>query len=178
MQHFDLYSKYSILITIFALLKFLFRESKFHPDPRSSPLSLSRLKIHSSQHRTHYQERHLLSVIRQSDRPDFFHIPHQAKVLVIWIPHRLRQTVAWAFSMGDLNAPEVTLPRGFQERLKLHHFLMHRVVIFQVWSTSHRFSDHVLSLVIACVLSLSPTSKVLLPRFHSSHLSILLVLSL
>ena len=48
MQHFDLYSKYSILITIFALLKFLFRESKFHPDPRSSPLSLSRLKIHSS----------------------------------------------------------------------------------------------------------------------------------
>ena len=48
MQHFDLYSKYSILITIFVLLKFLFRESKFHPDPRSSPLSLSRLKIHSS----------------------------------------------------------------------------------------------------------------------------------
>ena len=48
MQHFDLYSKYSILITIFALLNFLFRESKFHPDPRSSPLSLSRLKIHSS----------------------------------------------------------------------------------------------------------------------------------
>ena len=48
MQHFDLYSKYSILITIFALLKFLFRESKFHPDPRSSPPSLSRLKIHSN----------------------------------------------------------------------------------------------------------------------------------
>ena len=39
MQHFDLYNKYSILITIFALLKLLFRESKFHPDPRSSPLS-------------------------------------------------------------------------------------------------------------------------------------------
>ena len=39
MQHFDLYNKYSILITIFALLKFLFRESKFHSDPRSSPLS-------------------------------------------------------------------------------------------------------------------------------------------
>ena len=38
MQHFDLYNKYSILITIFALLKLLFRESKFHPDPRSSPL--------------------------------------------------------------------------------------------------------------------------------------------
>ena len=37
MQHFDLYNKYSILITIFALLKLLFRESKFHPDPRSSP---------------------------------------------------------------------------------------------------------------------------------------------
>ena len=36
-QHFDLYTKYSILITIFALLKLLFRESKFHPDPRSSP---------------------------------------------------------------------------------------------------------------------------------------------
>ena len=36
MQHFDLYNKYSILITIFALLKLLFRESKFHPDPRSS----------------------------------------------------------------------------------------------------------------------------------------------
>ena len=39
MQHFDLYNKFSILITIFALLKLLFRESKFHPDPRSSPLS-------------------------------------------------------------------------------------------------------------------------------------------
>ena len=38
MQHFDLYNKYSILITIFALLKLLFRESKFHTDPRSSPL--------------------------------------------------------------------------------------------------------------------------------------------
>ena len=37
MQHFDLYNKYSILITIFALLKLLFRESRFHPDPRSSP---------------------------------------------------------------------------------------------------------------------------------------------
>ena len=37
MQHFDLYNKYSILITIFALLRLLFRESKFHPDPRSSP---------------------------------------------------------------------------------------------------------------------------------------------
>ena len=48
MQHFDLYNKYSILITIFALLIFLFRESKFHSDPRSSPLSLSRLKIHPS----------------------------------------------------------------------------------------------------------------------------------
>ena len=48
MQHFDLYSKYSILITIFDSLKFLFRESRFHPDPRSSPPSLSRLKIHSN----------------------------------------------------------------------------------------------------------------------------------
>ena len=37
MQHFDLYNNYSILITIFALLKLLFRESWFHPDPRSSP---------------------------------------------------------------------------------------------------------------------------------------------
>ena len=48
MQHFDLYSKYSILITIFDSLKFLFREPRFHPDPHSSPLSLSRLKIHSN----------------------------------------------------------------------------------------------------------------------------------
>ena len=46
MQHFDLYNKYSILVTIFVLLKILFRESKFHSDPRSSPPSLSRLKIH------------------------------------------------------------------------------------------------------------------------------------
>ena len=38
MQYFDLYNKYSTLITIFAFLKLLFRESKFHPDPRSSPL--------------------------------------------------------------------------------------------------------------------------------------------
>ena len=48
MQHFHLYSKYSILITIFDSLKFLFRESRFHPDPHSSPSSLSRLKIHSN----------------------------------------------------------------------------------------------------------------------------------
>ena len=48
MQHFDLYSKYSILITTFDSLKFLFRESRFHPDPQSSPPSLSRLKIHSN----------------------------------------------------------------------------------------------------------------------------------
>ena len=47
MQHFDLYSKYSILITIFDLLNFFFRESKFHPDPHSSSPSLSRLQIHS-----------------------------------------------------------------------------------------------------------------------------------
>ena len=46
MQHFHLYSKYSILITIFDSLKFLFRESKFHSDPHSSPPPLSRLKIH------------------------------------------------------------------------------------------------------------------------------------
>ena len=46
MQHFDLYSKYRILITIFDSLKFLFRESKFHPDPHSSSPSLSRLQIH------------------------------------------------------------------------------------------------------------------------------------
>ena len=48
MQHFDLYSIYNILITIFDSLKFLSRESKFHPDPRSSPPSLSRFKIHSN----------------------------------------------------------------------------------------------------------------------------------
>ena len=48
MQHFDLYSKYSILITIFDSLNFFFRESRFHPDPHSSPPYLSRLKIHSN----------------------------------------------------------------------------------------------------------------------------------
>ena len=48
MQHLDLYSKYSILITISDSLKFLFRESRFHPDSHSSPPSLSRLKISSS----------------------------------------------------------------------------------------------------------------------------------
>ena len=48
MQHFDLYSKYSILITISDSLKFLFREPRFHPDSHSSPPSLSRLKISSS----------------------------------------------------------------------------------------------------------------------------------
>ena len=37
MQHFDLYSKYSILITISDSLKFLFREPRFHPDSHSSP---------------------------------------------------------------------------------------------------------------------------------------------
>ena len=49
MQHLDPYSKYSILITISDSLKFLFRESRFHPDSHSSPPSLSRLKI-SSKH--------------------------------------------------------------------------------------------------------------------------------
>ena len=44
MQHFDLYSKYSILITISDSLKFLFREPRFYPNSRSSPPSLSRLK--------------------------------------------------------------------------------------------------------------------------------------
>ena len=45
MQHFDLYSKYSILITIFDSLKFLFREPRFHPSSPSSPFPcLSRLK--------------------------------------------------------------------------------------------------------------------------------------
>ena len=48
MQHFDLYSKYSILITISDSLKFLFREPRFHPDSHSSPPSLSRLKISSN----------------------------------------------------------------------------------------------------------------------------------
>ena len=44
-QHFHLFSKYSILITISDSLKFLFREPRFHPDPHSSLPSLSRLKI-------------------------------------------------------------------------------------------------------------------------------------
>ena len=37
MQHFDLYNRYSILVTIFLLLKFLFREPRFHPSSPSSP---------------------------------------------------------------------------------------------------------------------------------------------
>ena len=45
MQHFDLYNSYNILITISHLLKFLFREPRFHPSSLSSPFpSLSRLK--------------------------------------------------------------------------------------------------------------------------------------
>ena len=52
MQLFDLYNRYSILITISVLLKFLFREPRFHPDPHSSPLpsqdSRSIRTIHSS----------------------------------------------------------------------------------------------------------------------------------
>ena len=48
MQHFDSYSKYSILITISDSLKFLFCEARFHPDSHSSPPSLSRLKISSN----------------------------------------------------------------------------------------------------------------------------------
>ena len=46
MQQFDLYNRYNILITISRLLKFLFREPRFHPSSPSSPFpSLSRLKI-------------------------------------------------------------------------------------------------------------------------------------
>ena len=48
MQHFDLYSKYNILITISDSLKFLFREPRFHLDSHSRPPSLSRLKISSN----------------------------------------------------------------------------------------------------------------------------------
>ena len=48
MQHFDLSSEYSILITKSVSLKFLLRESKFHPDPHSSSPSHSRLQIHSN----------------------------------------------------------------------------------------------------------------------------------
>ena len=40
MQHFDLYNRSSILITISYLLKFLFREPRFHPSSLSSPLPL------------------------------------------------------------------------------------------------------------------------------------------
>ena len=40
MQHFDLYNRYSILITISHLLKFLFGEARFHPSSPSSPLPL------------------------------------------------------------------------------------------------------------------------------------------
>ena len=48
MQHFDLYSKYSILITIFALLKFFFVNPSFTRIHAQAPLHLSRLKIHPS----------------------------------------------------------------------------------------------------------------------------------
>ena len=44
MQHFDSYSKCSILITISDSLKFLFREPRFHPNSRSSPPSFLRIK--------------------------------------------------------------------------------------------------------------------------------------
>ena len=45
MQHFDLYNRCNILITISHLLKFLFCEPRFHPSSPSSPFpSLSRLK--------------------------------------------------------------------------------------------------------------------------------------
>ena len=45
MQHFDLNNRYSIFVTISHLLKFLFREPRFHLSSPSSPfLSLSRLK--------------------------------------------------------------------------------------------------------------------------------------
>ena len=40
MQHFDLYNRSSILITISYSLKFLFRELRFHPSSPSSPLPL------------------------------------------------------------------------------------------------------------------------------------------
>ena len=42
MQHFDLYNRSSILITISYSLKFLFREPRFHPSSPSRT-SLSRL---------------------------------------------------------------------------------------------------------------------------------------
>ena len=44
MQHFDLYNRYNIVITISHLLKLLFRDPRFHPSSPSSPFpSLSRL---------------------------------------------------------------------------------------------------------------------------------------
>ena len=67
------------------------------------------------------------------------------------IPHCLRQAVAWAFVMCQVDTPEVTISRSFQERLNFHHLLLCNVLPFYSCGLSHRFPDRVLPLEITRV---------------------------
>ena len=67
------------------------------------------------------------------------------------IPRCLRQAVAWAFAMCQVDTPEVAFSRSFQQMLKLHHLLMCYFIPFHSWGTFHRFPDQVLPLEIVPV---------------------------
>ena len=70
---------------------------------------------------------------------------------MLWKPHCLRQTMAWAFAMCEVDTPEVTFSPNFTKRFKLHRFLMCDVFFFHVCGTIHHFPDLVLSIEITRV---------------------------
>ena len=98
---------------------------------------------------------------------------------MLWIPHCLRQAVAWAFLMCQVDTPEVALSRSLQQRLKLHHLLMCYVIPVHHWRTTHRFPDRVLSLEITRVFVFQaqeffppdPAQNLSLVLRHSSQFS-------
>ena len=85
------------------------------------------------------------------------------------LPNCLCQTMAWAFPVCQVDAPEVTLSRSFQQRSKLNHLFMRHVVFFYGWGTIHRFPNRILSFKITRTFFFL-NSRVFPPKSHSSLL--------
>ena len=86
------------------------------------------------------------------------------------VPHCLCQAMTWAFPMCNLYASEIAFPRGFQQRLQFHHFLAHHIILLGRWDYPSASRWLSVSQNHSCFRLL--TSRVLLPRFHSSHFSL------
>ena len=84
------------------------------------------------------------------------------------ISHCLCQTVAWDFPMCQVDTPEIAFSRSFQQRFKLHHFLMCHVIFSMAEALLIAFPI-VFCLSKSLVFSLL-SSRVLPPRSHSSSL--------